>query len=680
MHQNRQVQRQGFGWAIYPIMLAIAVLSSWTLEHDNLEAATSAKRLELQHVASTLAVQFQREVVAHEFIALAVADTVELHPEISQAELSRAVSALMEGHPSIMNVALAPDLVVTNMFPVEGNEAALGLDYRQHPEQLASVNRAIETRSLVLSGPVDLVQGGAAFIERAPVFLPGEGGSDERLWGIVSVAIGRDAFLEEVGLGALDSDVRVAVRNVDQFGPTDKVLWGDASVFLHDPVLQGIQFRTGSWDVGFVPREGWPTVAPDRWFIRGLVAVGAVLAGIMVFWLLRFARQREEAQRQLETAISSIEDGFALFDRDDRLVLCNAVYRSYYRVSGDLIVPGAKFEEIVRGGVALGQYPQAIGREEDFVAERMRQHRNPGAAVEQKLPDGRWLKIAEAKTPDGGTVGFRVDITELKTAKLKAEAGSRAKTEFMNVVSHELRTPLAAIIGFVKFLKTPQKLPSYKSLVELQDDGEASPDARRQMLDEFTKVVATYAGRIDVAGTHLLEMINEILDWSRLEARSVGLDCAMIPVDALIADVVAKFADAAAAKGLELTGAGNGLRLAGDRTRLTQVLEHLVENAIKFTEFGRVDVWAEMRAGKVAILVHDTGCGIEESALDLLFQQFRQLDSSATRQNSGTGLGLAIAQELVRLHGGSISVDSTAGKGSTFIILLPAMEAAARAA
>jgi diguanylate cyclase (GGDEF)-like protein/PAS domain S-box-containing protein len=141
---------------------------------------------------------------------------------------------------------------------------------------------------------------------------------------------------------------------------------------------------------------------------------------------LRAERERAEAAReQLQLALESLEDGFVLYDRDDRLVLFNERYRDIYRQSSDVIRVGNRFEDIIRAGVARGQYPAAVGCEEAWIAERLARHRSANSVVEQQLPDGRWLRIAERRTPDGGVVGFRVDITELKRATERAETAAR---------------------------------------------------------------------------------------------------------------------------------------------------------------------------------------------------------------------------------------------------------------
>ncbi len=172
-------------------------------------------------------------------------------------------------------------------------------------------------------------------------------------------------------------------------------------------------------------------------------------------------RQLAQAQAQLIDAIETMSEGFVLYDAADRLILCNGRYREVYPESADLIVPGVPFEVVLRRGVARGQYPQAIGREEEWLAARLAIHRQTHVDFEQEVANGRWLQVIERRTQDGGTVGIRIDITEQKRrerellqAKEAAETASRTKTEFLANMSHELRTPLNAIIGFSEALSS----------------------------------------------------------------------------------------------------------------------------------------------------------------------------------------------------------------------------------
>jgi PAS domain S-box-containing protein len=169
-----------------------------------------------------------------------------------------------------------------------------------------------------------------------------------------------------------------------------------------------------------------------------------------------------EAQRSsqlLRASIDAIDEAFVLYDPDDRLVLCNEKYRQLYAASADVIVPGATFEHIVRVGAERGQYAAALGRVDEWVAERMAAHRSGSANLVQRLDDGRTLRIIERRMPDGHTVGFRIDITQLVQATEAAQAASQSKSQFLANMSHEIRTPMNAILGMLKLLHNTELTP-----------------------------------------------------------------------------------------------------------------------------------------------------------------------------------------------------------------------------
>ncbi|MBN8487986.1 MAG: PAS domain S-box protein, partial [Burkholderiales bacterium] len=373
-------------------------------------------------------------------------------------------------------------------------------------------------------------------------------------------------------------------------------------------------------------------------------------------------RQREEqilrAEALLRTAMDTLDEGFVLFDPDDRLVLCNEPYRRMFSTSADLIVEGATFEQIIRGGAARGQYAAAIGREDEWVAERLRAHRSAGHEIVMKLDDGRWLRVIERRMPDGHTVGFRIDITELVEARERAEAASRVKGEFLANMSHEVRTPLNAVLGMLRLLR--------RTSLNLRQ------------LD--------YVAKSEGAARALLALLNDILDASKIEAGRMVLDPQPFQPTRLLDDLSlllsAQLPEERPVR-LRLEGAGSlPPWLLGDAMRLMQVLMNLGGNAIKFTEQGEVSVRmaavGDEPAGlRVAFEVTDTGIGIAPEHQSRIFSSFGQAETSTTRRYGGTGLGLAISSQLVQLMGGTLMLQSAPGEGSRFHfeLVLPRAEA-----
>jgi len=237
---------------------------------------------------------------------------------------------------------------------------------------------------------------------------------------------------------------------------------------------------------------------------------------------------------------------------------------------------------------------------------------------------------------------------EIEDKGRELELASKHKSQFLANMSHELRTPLNAILGYTELLLDGIY-------------GEVSEKARETM------------GRIERSGRHLLALINDVLDLSKIEAGQLTLSLVDYSLSEIVNTVVTAMEPLAAEKGLALRVALDpGLPLAhGDDRRLSQVLLNLVGNAVKFTDAGEVRIEGRVSDGAFLISVSDTGPGIAEEHQARIFDEFQQVDSSNTRKKGGTGLGLSIARRILALHGGRIWVESAPGQGATFSFTLP---------
>jgi signal transduction histidine kinase len=238
---------------------------------------------------------------------------------------------------------------------------------------------------------------------------------------------------------------------------------------------------------------------------------------------------------------------------------------------------------------------------------------------------------------------------EIQEKSAQLEVANKHKSEFLANMSHELRTPLNAIIGFSEVLS-------------------------EKMFGELNEKQADYLKDIHESGKHLLSLINDILDLSKIEAGRMELDLASFHLPTAISNAMTLVRERAQRHGIKL-GLDVDARLGdfnADERKVKQILLNLLSNAVKFTpEGGRVDVSAKMDTDKVAIAVRDTGVGIAPEDQAALFEEFKQVGKDSTRKAEGTGLGLALTKRFVELHGGEIRVDSAPGKGSTFTVTLP---------
>jgi signal transduction histidine kinase/DNA-binding response OmpR family regulator len=370
-------------------------------------------------------------------------------------------------------------------------------------------------------------------------------------------------------------------------------------------------------------------------------------------------------QMRIWAAIEALPDGFVLFDREERLLTCNQRYRDMFPDSAEAMMPGTSFEDLLRFGLKNSHVPEAKGREEEWLAERLKRFREAKEASECQLATGRWIVESDHITPDGGRVGLRTDITQLRdqqtaleAARKAAEAANRAKSAFLANMSHEIRTPMNGVVG----------------MAELLCDTSLSEEQR------------LFAETIRSSGEALLVIINDILDYSKLEAERMTLHPEPFDLERTIHEVTMLLQPRAREKGLDLMIDYDMFlptRFVGDPGRLRQVLTNLIGNAVKFTETGHVltrvvGIEAEEGRQQLHVTVEDTGIGIAAEHLDHIFGEFNQVEDERNRKYEGTGLGLAITRRLIERMDGAVWVDSEAGKGSSFgfRVTLPMAEGA----
>ncbi len=426
----------------------------------------------------------------------------------------------------------------------------------------------------------------------------------------------------------------------------------------------------GAFDVSFrVDRPGggftWID-ARGQGFERGPLGFASLIGVALDVTDERHAEHRaQQAERRLSDAIGSVSEAFVLWGPNGRLLMCNPNFRDVFNLEARLLKPGAP-RAAVEGVMAM-----AI-RHRHAVEGR-------SGASEVELYDGRWLHVSERQTADGGAVVTAADISALKrqesdllqnqqrlqenaraleelaekhkAASATAESASRAKSEFLANMSHELRTPLNAIIGFSEMMQREMFGPL--------------GDARYR----------EYSGDILASGQHLLALINDILDMSKIEAGKMTLRPEPLDLLELVEDAVRLVRTRADNGGL-IIGVDLGADLPevdADYRALKQILLNLLSNAVKFTpRGGRVDLKASVRVdGRVQVRVSDTGIGIAEADLARLAKPFEQIESQHSKTQQGTGLGLALTKSLVERHGGALDLDSKPGVGTTVAFSLP---------
>ena len=475
-------------------------------------------------------------------------------------------------------------------------------------------------------------------------------------WGGGGVATGQEV------LGRISSDHRERVRQAI----ISASVYGAFDVSFRVPDRHGKSAWVDARGQAFGPQEGGG--------YRSIIGV--------VFDVTeeRISQARAQAAEiRLRDAIESVSEAFVLWDRAGRLVMCNRTYRDVFSLEPRLLKPGAPRDTVERCAKL------AIKRELPDMS-------GGKGMLEAELNDGRWIQISTRRTAEGGMVMSASDITAIKhqeearrlneealqkavtsleasqsqlaelarkyeAEKIRAESANKAKSEFLANMSHELRTPLNAINGFSEIMMGELFGPL--------------GDARYK----------EYAGDILSSGQHLLAVINDILDMSKIEAGKMNLKFERIDLQEVAEDAVRLIRNRAEAAGLALIiDMPNLPEVEADFRALKQVLLNLLSNAVKFTpRGGQIRVLG--RAGldgagatRVRIGVQDTGIGISKADLARLAKPFEQVESQHAKTQQGTGLGLALTKSLIEIHGGVLEMASEPGHGTTVSFVLAARQ------
>ena len=394
------------------------------------------------------------------------------------------------------------------------------------------------------------------------------------------------------------------------------------------------------------------------------------------------AEKTVEADLRLRDAIETIPEAFVLWDAGDRLVLCNSHFQKLHRLPETAVAPGTSYETIIE----VGSMPEVKNRLHETANQA------PGARTfEAQLEDGSWLHISERRTKDGGYVSVGTDITRIKEheqklvdndmrlratvidlkrsqaalerqaveladlaekyskEKTRAEEANQTKSKFLANMSHELRTPLNAIIGFSEIMESGMF-------------GQLGSEKYQE-----------YCHDILTSGHYLLEVINDILDMSKIEAGRMKLDMEPLDLSKTLAESLRVVAGRAHDKHLAIdANIEQAISVVADRRATKQIVVNLLSNAVKFTpDGGKVVVRTRLLGDHIVLTIADTGIGIAPHSLARLGRPFEQVESQLTKTYHGSGLGLAIARSLTHLHGGSMRLRSKLGAGTVVCVSLP---------
>jgi len=537
--------------------------------------------------------------------------------------------------------------VIRWINPVAGNEQALGLDVRKLPEPATALAAAAQTQEMQVTGPLELAQGGRGFVVYIPVL---EG---ERLAGYINMVFRSDTLIkialpidrrQDFDLHITDGDTPIFMQHTD--------------THLAEEQVRQLKIANRTWTIGVAPtaktRERFNTASSHLLLLFGLVF--SVALPLMLYQMMRRNADLRGIQRRLSDYADISSDWF--WETDDKLRFSYFSAR-FEEVSG---VPPERFLGKTRREVGA---PDADPYEYQAMLEAM-DLQLPFRDFEHSRirPDGTkaYLSISARPAYDelGNFIGYRGvgrDITDrklnqtvLNDALMASEQANRAKTEFLATMSHEFRTPLNAIIGFSEMLKE-----EYFGKLGAQTYVEYATDIHR-------------------SGRHMLDLVNDILDFSAIEASKRQMHPEDFAFEDVLNDGIRNVETPLREKNLTLTrDLPDGLpALHADKRSIYQIVLNLLTNAVKFTEpGGRVMVSVHAEDDTFVFAVADNGTGIAADKLSTITEPFSQSHTDPHIAGTGTGLGLTIVKSLVDAHGGTLLIESEVGEGTRVTVRLP---------
>lgn len=411
----------------------IVVLAGWGFEFYLAQQALNRERLQVVGELATVRARLEGVMSRNLSLVQGLTTLVVFNPDLSQQEFEKLGSVVFQQPSQLRNVALARDMVISHVYPLKGNEKAIGLNYRTHPQQSAAARRVVEIGRMIVAGPVNLVQGGVGFVARAPIYTRnGNGDKQDHFWGLIASVIDADAVYSEAGLEGANSGLQIAIRGADSMGEKGAAFFGDPLLFDEDVVTHSVTLPFGSWQLAARPLGGWGQRQQSLWQLR--VVTAAMAGGVLILTLLwlQFRHKSLDTERRLArtqatlmAALEQMPSGFILADAATGLVqVANTAALNIRGLrQGDII--GQRFDALQQQWPAYHADGSCFLNSELPLARAMYNGESPKnveVVFRWGEPDEMWIMANAAPVHDdrGELVAALVvfsDITEMKRAE-----------------------------------------------------------------------------------------------------------------------------------------------------------------------------------------------------------------------------------------------------------------------
>ena len=578
-----------------------------------------------------------------------VAAYVALNPDITNTEYTELAKEYIRNDSVISSMALSKDCILNAIYPLEGHEAALGLNLLEHPERKTIVEKTIETHLTFVAGPVELVEGGIAFISYTPIFDK-TNQNEEQFWGVTDIVIEQNSLFKEAGLKHQENNYLLALRGTNGTGNEGNVFWGDENIFENNPVTIDIDLPIGNWILAAVPQEGWEKYADQDKTLFIILLFSTIIISILIWLFSRAILKIRYNEKELKAIFASLDSLIIeLNHKGEYLKIASLNEELLYLPKENLI--GKSLYEIFDKEKA-DYFKKAI--ENCLTNKKL-------VIIEYPLQinnEERWFSARISYKGNNSVIYNAYDITESKNREKRLEESEKqlkelneTKDKFFSIIAHDLRSPLGSQKSVIDLI-----LEEYENLNE---------STRKELLNSLQE-----------SSYHLYNLLENLLEWAMSQSGKIKVVYKEINLKEKYSAILSQFKANAELKNIHLTNELNGdTNVLADENLTEAILRNLISNAIKFTnQGGEIKISSKRisidNSEFLKISISDNGVGIKEEKVKTLFEPDKSQSVRGTADEKGTGLGLLLCKEFAEKQGGQILVESKIGEGSTFAFIL----------
>ncbi|UMB54283.1 ATP-binding protein [Lutibacter sp. A64] len=632
---------------IIPILYSLCVFIVLSIAIYNYSNYTKGQwekdeRSNLMDLLASKKSNLEKALYSRIYYTRGVAAYVSLNPSISNNEFSELAKEYIKQDSVISTMALSKNCILNAIYPYEGHESAMGLNLLAHPERKEIVEKTIKTELTFIAGPVELIEGGTAFISYTPIF---DKLNNNSFWGITDIVIKEENLIKEANINLEENGFKFALRGTDGTGKNGPVFWGDASIFENDPISIDVNLPIGNWVLAATPVNGWNSYLDQDKTILYILFISTFIISILIWFISKTLLKIKQNERKMVAIFKSIDSLIVEFNKDGDYLTVNYSNKDLlYKPQKDLI--GKNVSTIFEPELAKS-FKNAITKclksKELVILEY------PLVINNNKM----WFSARVTYKTADTVILNAYDITDNKSKEEELKTLNKIKDQFFSIIAHDLKNPAG----------------TQKSLINLLVDRFDTMDINKQK---------TMLKTIQKSSDHLYILLEDLLNWSMSQSKKIIAKKIKFNIITHNKELFSQLENQANLKEITFINTidPENANVIGDPDLTSIIIRNLVSNALKFTERNKkVEISSEIinynQKQYFQLNITDTGIGISSEKIEDLFKIEKTQSNPGTENEKGSGLGLLLCKEFIEKQGGKITIESQIGVGSKFSILLP---------